>query len=281
MELMMTPKRVEFLSDVTLVADACGDPAGPPVVFMHGGGQTRHAWRTILPKAARMGFYALSLDARGHGESGWALDGDYRGARFVDDIDSVVAKLDKPPFLIGASLGGLMSILYAGTRSRPIRGLGLIDCVPRLNESGINRIGNFMHAHPEGFASVEEAADAVARYRTNHTRPTNVSGLMKNLRLCDDGRYRWHWDPRFMDGKEGHASVEEFEDAASRITMPTLLLRGEISDVVTPEGVAAFRAQVPQTEYIEIAGADHMLTGDMNSPYDREVLAFLGRHAAD
>lgn len=274
----MKSHRLEFASDVALVADACGDPSHQPVILMHGGGQTRHAWRTIMPRIEAMGLYAVTVDARGHGESGWAPDADYSGARFVDDIECIASRLSARPFLVGASLGGIMGILHAGSGLREIAGLALIDCVPRMNEKGVNRIGDFMRAFPDGFASVEEAADAVAAYRTNHRRPSNTGGLMKNLRQGNDGRFRWHWDPRFMQINEDRSPFEKLEAASARIAVPTLLLRGELSDVVTPEGVEAFRALVPQTEFVEIAGADHMVTGDMNSPYDCEVLGFLSRH---
>jgi len=269
---------LEFASDVKLVADGCGDPSSRAVIFLHGGGQTRHAWRSILRKVSDMGLYAVSVDLRGHGDSGWAPGGDYDDARFVDDIECMVSRFAVPPVLVGASLGGLMGIRYAGSGRRPIAGLALIDCVPRLHQAGVARIGSFMRAHPQGFASIDEAADAVAQYRTNHQRPSNTSGLMKNLRRGSDGRLRWHWDPRFMEGLKRRTSQDALETAAARITVPTLLLRGQLSDVVTPAGVEQFRALVPQTEFVEIAGADHMLTGDLNSPYDREVIAFLKRH---
>lgn len=273
----MLTRRLEFFSDINLVADAMGDADAAPVLLLHGGGQTRHAWRTILPAISALGLQAITVDLRGHGESGWPADGSYDSGRFINDLDQIIADLGQAPFLVGASLGGLIALQYAGAGLRAIRGLAMIDCVPRLNTGGVKRINGFMKAHPEGFASVEEAADIVARYRTNHERPPSTAGLMKNLRLGADGRYRWHWDPRFLNQRTP-PTIEDYEAAARQVAVPTLLMRGGLSDVVTPDGVAAFRALVPQAEFVEVPGADHMLTGDLNSPYNQAVVAFIDRH---
>ena len=109
----------------------------------------------------------------------------------------------------------------------------------------------FMRAHPEGFASVEEAADAVSAFLPHRPRPKDVSGLAKNLRLDPDGRHRWHWDPAFMQaGKLGRDTMnpERFEDAARTIRAPALLVRGGKSEIVNAEGVAAFRTVMPHAE---------------------------------
>ena len=58
-----------------------------------------------------------------------------------------------------------------------------------------------MRGKPEGFASVEEAADAVSQYLPDRPRPKDVSGLRRNLRPGPDGRLHWHWDPKFLDSR--------------------------------------------------------------------------------
>jgi len=104
-----------------------------------------------------------------------------------------------------------------------------------------------------------------------------VSGLAKNLRLCEDGRYRWHWDPRMMEGR-GLRKPAELEDAARRLTIPALLVRGKMSDVVSLEGAREFKALAPHSEFVDIPGADHMVAGDRNDAFNSAVFDFLERH---
>lgn len=269
---------------VDIAADVGGPVDGTPVVLLHGGGQTRFSWGRAGAELAVAGYRTISLDLRGHGESGWSADGDYRLDRFVDDLAAVLSDLPAPAFLVGASLGGLASLLAAGEGRGPVAGLVLVDVAPRIEIEGAQRIGAFMRADPEGFASVDEAADAVAAYMPHRPRPKDTSGLLKNLRLREDGRYRWHWDPRFVGREISSAEIlsngARLEAAAQALTMPALLVRGGLSTVVSPKGVAQFRALVPHAEVVDIAGADHMVAGDRNDNFNEAVTDFLQRHAA-
>jgi pimeloyl-ACP methyl ester carboxylesterase len=266
---------------IELVADAAGPIDGAPVVFLHGGGQTRSSWRRAVAAVAERGRRGISLDLRGHGESGWSPDGDYRLDRFVDDLQAVLAVLGRPAILVGASLGGLTSLLAVGDRGLPAAGLVLVDVTPHIEPAGASKIGGFMTAHPDGFASLEEAADAVADYLPHRPRPKDTSGLMKNLRLHDDGRLYWHWDPRMMSGATNVNPARDRDrlDAAARaLTIPTLLIRGGLSDVVSPEGARAFLALAPQAEFIDVSGAHHMVAGDANDSFNAAVVDFVSRH---
>src|SRR4051812_2473229 len=102
-------RRVEFPlpGGITIVGDAYGDAAAPPVVFLHGGGQTRHAWGGTAIAVGAAGWHALSLDLRGHGESSWDPAGDYGEAAFIADLRAVIGTLASMPIVVGASLGGI------------------------------------------------------------------------------------------------------------------------------------------------------------------------------
>ncbi len=267
-----------------LTANEHGEPGNPPVIFLHGGGQTRHAWGDAARRFAGEGFHTLTLDLRGHGESGWAGADAYDIEHFVADLQAVIEQLpasDQRPALVGASLGGIAALLAVGTASTPIaRALVLVDIVPKINPEGAQRIGDFMTGNPEGFASVEEAADAVSAYIPHRPRPKDVSGLRKNLRLGDDGRLYWHWDPAFIDRSREMApdsQKEKMESAARNVTVPTLLVKGGLSDIVDEEGVEEFRRLLPQGEIVDVAGAGHMVAGDRNDAFTDAVLAFLRR----
>jgi pimeloyl-ACP methyl ester carboxylesterase len=260
-----------------LAYDSYGSAGGRPVIFLHGGGQTRGSWRNAGQAAAALGFHSILLDLRGHGDSQRSSAKDYRLENFTADLRRIVTGLSQPPVLIGASLGGLISLLYAGTGGAAV-GLVLVDVTPQLNAVGVAEIGAFMRAHPEGFAAIEDAANAVAAYLPQRPRPRDHSGLLRNLRRGSDGRYRWHWDPEFLNGEmlsDVHAMKARLEAAARALTIPVLLVRGGQSRVVTLENVQTFLALVPHAKFVDVAGADHMVAGDQNDAFNRAVGAFL------
>jgi pimeloyl-ACP methyl ester carboxylesterase len=266
--------------DLRLAADLAGDWSGPPVLLLHGGGQTRRTWDRTASALSDRGYLAVSVDARGHGESGWSLDGDYEIDDYANDIRAVVAALNRPVALVGASLGGMSALLAVAEEPKvPCSALVLVDVTPRTNEVGRTTILEFLRADPDGFASIDDAADAVAAYLPHRPRPSDTTGLLKNLRRGEDGRYRWHWDPAFLDGDlSGNVGrYERFEAATFAIDAPSLLVRGEMSSVVTQDEVAQFRSLMPEAEYVSVANADHMVPGDQNDAFGAAVLDFLDR----
>ncbi len=280
----MTGRRVLRFSaeGLTLVGDGYGDPEAPPVLLLHGGGQTRHAWGGTAAALAQAGWYAIALDLRGHGESSWDPAGDYSIEAFARDLVAVAAALTRTPAVVGASLGGLALLIAQGEMAaRPAAAAVLVDIAPRTDPVGVERIIRFMSAHPEGFASLDDAADAIARYLPDRPRPRDLSGLSKNLRRGPDGRWRWHWDPRFLRSERRPTVTqdpERLEAAARNLRVPTLLVRGRMSDVVSAASVRAFLAQVPDARFIDVCGAGHMVAGDRNDAFTEAVVAFLAEH---
>jgi pimeloyl-ACP methyl ester carboxylesterase len=277
------PLRRELLFEgeggVRLRADAWGDPAAPPVLLLHGGGQTRSAWGGTASALARDGWQAVALDLRGHGESDWAPDGDYRLGVFGADLERVRARFAESPALVGASLGGLAILLAAEAPGFAARAVVLVDVAPRLEREGTRRIVEFMTERPEGFASLEEAAELIASFTRERSRERNLEGLAKVLRRGADGRWRWHWDPRFVSVRGPAELLDRARllAAARRITAPTLLVRGRRSDVLSHEGAAELLAALPDAEFVDVSGAGHMVAGDRNDAFTEAVLAFLRR----
>jgi pimeloyl-ACP methyl ester carboxylesterase len=280
------PKTIELAGrdGLALAADVAGDTAAPPVVLFHGGGQTRHAWGTTLSVLAER-WYAMSVDLRGHGDSAWAPDGDYGLDAFADDIREVARTFDRPPVLVGASLGGISSLTaIAETPPPPLaRALVLVDVAPRMEREGIDRIGDFMTNNLDGFESLEQVADAIQAYNPHRPRPSNLEGLKKNLRQRADGRWMWHWDPRFVSGKFGspdetRSSLTDggrLQRAARSLTIPTLLVRGRMSDLLSEEGVRELQELVPHAKVADVAGAGHMVAGDRNDAFNDAIVSFL------
>jgi pimeloyl-ACP methyl ester carboxylesterase len=282
--------RIPVAPDVTLVADAYGDPSDPPVVLLHGGGQTRHSWDNSARSLGAAGWYALTVDLRGHGDSDWSPDGDYSMDRFAEDVRAVARSLPSRPALVGASLGGMSSLLAVGECDEEIAtGLVLVDIAPRVEMEGVARIRQFMRSGLKGFPDLESAADAIAAYNPHRPRPKDLSGLKKNLRQKEDGRWYWHWDPKFMGLADGEdpgldgmpsrrmANPERLEDAARRLRLPTLIVRGGSSDLLSEDGVKAMLELVPHAKHVDVAGAGHMVAGDRNDRFNNAVVEFLDR----
>lgn len=247
------------------------------VLLLHGGGQTRHSWHLSGARFAEAGWTTYALDARGHGDSTWDADGEYGIDLMVEDLLGVVQQIGAKPVLIGASLGGITSLIAQGENPELARALVLVDIATRTEPAGISRILDFMRSAPDGFASLEEVADAISAYNPHRPRPKSLEGLKKNVRQGEDGRWRWHWDPKFLNGGDEHrrqASHERLEKAARAIQVPTMLVRGQQSDVVTAEGAEEFRELIPHA-IIREAKAGHMVAGDDNDVFAAQVTDFL------
>jgi pimeloyl-ACP methyl ester carboxylesterase len=272
---------VEFTGHgVQLTGDRRGDADAPPALLLHGGGQTRHSWGGTATTLANAGWLTINLDLRGHGDSDWHPQGDYSLDGFARDVRAVIDTLSQPPVLVGASLGGLASLLLEGEMAPgSARAIVLVDVVPQLNRTGTARIKAFMSDRVnEGFGNLEEAADAIAAYNTHRPPPTDLRGLSKNLRQRENGRWYWHWDPAFMLSDMAVNEVNDHERlraAARSLRVPVLLVRGRMSDVVSPAGVDEFLGDVPHAEFADVSGAGHMVAGDRNDAFTASVTTFL------
>lgn len=264
-----------------LVADIGGDPLAPAVLLLHGGGQTRHSWSRAFRELVDQGYHVISLDTRGHGDSDWVADGDYSIDALSADLRLVAATLQSPPVLVGASLGGVTALTAQGENCLQARAIVLVDVAPQLQSAGIEQIVRFMTANGTGFSSLDEVADAIAAYNPTRARPTDLNGLLKNIRRADDDRYYWHWDPKLMEGDHRYraqAIGERMLAAAQRVQVPVLLVRGGLSDVVSLEGAEHLRVHLPQLELADIDGAGHMVVGDKNDAFNSAILQFLQKH---
>ncbi len=290
--MQVTTTRLPVGDGLSLAADLAGAPTDRAVLLFHGGGQTRHSWGGALVDLAARGFHVATVDLRGHGDSDWSPDGEYGPGVFSSDIAAVARQFDRP-VLVGASLGGVSSLAAvartADDDDAPVAsGLVLVDIAPDIEEAGADRIRAFMRRHIEdGFGSLEEVADAIQEYNPHRPRPDNLDGLRKNVRQRDDGRWYWHWDPAFMSGPntdldETRARYmarrnDDLRAAARSLTIPTLLVRGRQSDLLSEEGVRRFLELVPHAEFADVAGAGHMVAGDRNDAFNHAVVDFLTR----
>lgn len=265
-----------------LRASRYGEETAPPVLLLHGGGQTRHAWSDTATALAGSGYCAITLDARGHGDSDWCSEGDYRAQTLAADLNAVIRSLPARPIIVGASMGGLTAMLTLGEDAAlDCAALVLVDVAPRLERQGVRRIIEFMRRHQDGFETLEQVRDAIAAYNPHRSPPEDLSGLRKNLRQRDDGRFYWHWDPAFLNhanmptDNEGMFERARLEKAAGQLKMPVLLIRGYQSDVLSDQGARDLLTLVPHARYVVLDQAGHMVAGDRNSIFTEAVLNFL------
>lgn len=278
------PQTVRFrgVDELTLVADEWNRDADaaadkPTILMLHGGGQNRHSWKNTGQILANAGFHVIALDSRGHGDSDRSPTANYSLETLTGDTLQVIYQIGRPVALIGASMGGLTSLPVAHEAGPElVTKLVLVDVVPRFEKSGSARIRDFMFSGIDGFASLEEAADAVAAYLPHRTRPRSVEGLKKNLRLRD-GKWFWHWDPAFLTapGDDPFERAEMLEHAAIHLEIPILLIRGKLSDVVSTEGVQDFLQKVPGAQFVELSDAGHTAAGDDNDAFTDAVVQFV------
>ena len=232
-------------------------------------------------RLGKAGYHAIAFDARGHGDSDWAADGRYDQDAMVEDLQRILSRFDeRPPVLVGASMGGGTSLVAVGEGHIHATALVLVDIAPRVEPAGVEKIRAFMSRKPEGFDSLEEVADAISRYQPHRARPSTMDGLAKNVRIDAHGKYRWHWDPRFRSraGFDLEQRQQRLEACARRIAIPTLLVRGGLSDVLSNDGARAFLELCPHCQlHRRQECCSHMIAGDRNDVFGNAVIDFLGR----
>jgi non-heme chloroperoxidase len=220
----------------------------------------------------------VAFDARGHGDSSWDPELRYDTDSMVRDLVYLVEELGQPsPVLVGASMGGGTSLVAVGEDCLQAAGLVLVDVAPTVEPTGVERIHSFMFGNTDGFASLEDVALAIHEYQPHREGSHDLGGLAKNVRLGQDGRYYWHWDPRIEFSIDQRFREERFAACARRLSLPTLLVRGGLSDVLSEEGARSFLEFCPHAEFVNVEGAAHMVAGDRNDIFAQAVVEFLGR----
>jgi non-heme chloroperoxidase len=261
---------------ITIAGDTWGDRDGPLIVLQHGGGQTRHAWKGAGETLGKAGYFVVAFDARGHGDSDWAKADEYTSEHQVEDLTCVVTALGGGrPTLVGASMGGGTSLIAVGEKHIDAAALVLVDMAPQISPEGTAKIREFMTQKPDGFDSLEEVAAAISNYQPHRKRPRTLDGLAKNVRLAANGKYRWHWDPARMHNRSVPEYRARLASCADHLELPTLLVRGGLSDVLTEEGAQSFLAQCPHAKYVNVHNAAHMVAGDRNDIFADSVIEFL------
>lgn len=261
-----------------LAGEAFGDDGAAPVLFFHGGGQSRSSWRESARAVGAAGYLGIAFDLRGHGDSDWASDGDYLLDAYARDTEALLGQFERPVTLVGASRGGQAALVGGSRHPDRVRLIMLADVAPLMRDDGVDGIRGFYAEGAAGFDSLDAAADSLARH-LGQPRMVDSSRLAGAMRRDAQGRWHWRWDPatgqpQFLHPpSEGEALLE----AAARVRSPVMLVRAEHSNVLTDEGVERFRELAPQLDVRIAHGVGHMFTADRNEAFAAELLDVLER----
>ena len=239
-----------------------GDASKPLIVMLHGGSQQAHSWDFVsLPLSED--YHILALDQRGHGDSAWASDGDYSTEGHQTDIDAFVSDLGLNGFhLIGHSMGGRNSYVWASRNSEKLSSLTIVDTGPEAQHRGRNRIQNFREL-PDELDSFEDFASRVQEY-TGRTREQTLGALKYSIREREDGKWTWKYDKllRTPGHQTPQLSTEQLWEAVAKINCPTLVVRGGDSDIFANETMEKMSEVIPNCSTVTVPNAGHLVAGD-------------------
>lgn len=276
----MRGQTVSYRGDgLELSGEAFGDPEAPPVLFFHGGGQSRSAWRGSARQVGEAGFYGIAFDLRGHGESDWAADGDYHVEAFARDVEALLTQFARRVTLVGASRGGQAALIGGSRHPARVRLIMLADVAPDMPDDGIGGIRSFFAEGAKGYASLEAAVDALSLH-LGQPRMADPARLSRSMRQDDEGRWHWHWDPATGNEEFLHppSENEAVLAAAARVSSPLVMVRAELSHLVNDRNTARFKALAPHLELLTARGAGHMFTADRNDAFAEQLLTQLARY---
>jgi esterase len=248
-----------------------------PILFLHGGALTAHTW-DLCCLALRDDYHCMALDQRGHGDSDWAPDADYSLSAQREDVKGFTEAIGLDQFvLVGMSMGAINGLAYAIAYPETLSALVLIDAGPDVRRRGSSRIRDFVNggAKPESLDAIIERALAF-----NPRRDPKVlrRSLMHNLRRQEDGNWVWKYDRRrFQQMGEAHAAERQgLADGLTRVTCPTLVVRGAESDVFHEEDGERLAQRLPDGRFITIPRAGHTVQGDNPKDLAAALHDFLG-----
>jgi pimeloyl-ACP methyl ester carboxylesterase len=257
-----------------------GDRSKEALLLLHGIGQTAHTW-AYFATAMKPHYRVIAVDHRGHGESGWAPDGDYSPAAHGRDLDAIIEQLKLETFLlIGFSMGGRNAMWLTDRHPTKVRRLVLVDAGPDRPPSGGSEARQFMSG-PDVFGSVEDFVERAIRFNPRRSREALRESLRHNLRQLPDGRWTWKYDPVLRGPNRRIYPWGDLWPVLAKIACPTLIVRGAESPVLPPEQAVRMVEVIPDARMVVISGSGHTVMGDNPLEFEAKVKPFLlGESAA-
>jgi pimeloyl-ACP methyl ester carboxylesterase len=258
---------------------------GVPLVLLHGLGNEAHLWDDFVPTVAPH-YHVLALDQRGHGDSDWDPEARYDAESMADDLEAVLDAFEIDRFvLLGFSMGGRVSMTFAGRHPERLAGLVIADIGPEVDARGVLRIGGEMAEHRAPiFANVQEYATMLSlNYPAG--QPHALRRMAEfGLREREDGLFELKMDPKLRGERptdeaskaKEEAFIQQQWDALAKVPCATLVVRGAASDILSPEVADKMVDEVLQNGRLEIVPqAAHSVMTDNPQGFEEAVCSFV------
>jgi pimeloyl-ACP methyl ester carboxylesterase len=223
-----------------------GNSAAAPVILVHGGRDHCRSW-DALARALQPHFHIIAPDLRGHGDSEWAKGSSYSISDYVYDLMRLIQSAGlRTPSIIGHSMGGMISLMFAGVFPDDVSRLAILDGVtvrpspPRapiheLIAAWVAQLDNISQHKRRAFRTIAEAADRISAHNKRLT-PEQALHLAKHgVRQNADGSYSWKYDEYQKALAPYRLALDDYAALFARITCPTLLLHGSESFLKDPQ----------------------------------------------
>ncbi len=254
-----------------------GNEQATPMVLLHGLRGHRHSWDDFSATVCK-DFHVLSLDQRGRGDSDWAPDGDYSTDAYVADLDAFSDALGLDKFvLVGHSMGGRNSMTFGGKYPEKLEKLVVVDVGPESDPRGGARIAREIINVPEEFNSFEDVVEYMGKQNRFASDAVMRRRLTYATKELPNGKIGWRYDLAIREARwQGITTPQEdLWPALSKITCPTLIVRGTETDLLTHEVAQRMVDTFPNAQLVEIPSAGHMVFEDNPEDFIAAVKKFL------
>ena len=239
-----------------------GEAGAPLVVMVHGLTGNAHAFDNLAPHFASR-YHVISVDVRGRGDSDWAADGDYSNDAYVSDLEGVRQALGFERFsLVGTSMGGRISLTYAGTYPERVERTVLNDIGPEVDPRGGSRIASSSRDAVTTFETIEEVMAWHCENRVGFSAQSIDQQRVAAghaVKPLSSGGYTWKMDPAVRSDPR-RPDPEVSWNLARRIAGPVLLVRGGASDLLSPEIAQRMVDEMQDCSMVEVPGVGHAPT---------------------
>ena len=263
-----------------------GNAGAPVVILIHGGRDHCRSW-DVIARSLQPHFHVIAPDLRGHGDSEWTRGGSYALTEYVYDLARLIRTLAVPKvILVGHSMGGMVSLIYAGSFPEQVSSLVVLDGVTVLPDSPKppvhERVGKWVHQldrlhdrAPRRYATIEDAAAQMIAHNRRLSRELALHLATHGARRNEDGTFSWKFDPYQRVSAPHRLWSDDHVALWSRIACPTLLLNAGESFLAGPRA-AGLERYFPQARVETIEGAGHWLQHDKPREVLGAVRGFLG-----
>lgn len=271
-------ERSVLVRELKLNYQEWGDPSAPTILALHGFGLSGHMFDEFADRAQDR-YHIIALDQRGHGDSDWSPEGDYSRDAFVTDVEEFRKALGLERFiLMGHSMGGLNAVFYTNRYPEHVEALILVDVGPEAVKEGVDNIKRFTRGPDE--LEFEQFVEMAHRFNPRRSIENIRERMSHRLKQLPDGKWTWKFDKRFREDGDSlrvgsELSTDEMWAAFRAVPVPTLVLRGSESDVLSQDVAQRAATEMRQARLVVIPGAGHSVPGDNPDAFTQAVVEFI------